>query len=151
MSLSPYHKVWLESHPHRDAEWLKTALMAGFDIHHLDGDHDNDVPGNLILIEVGDHQRIHNGIVINFTRNGRGSWEGHNRRIILGEESYKLRESGLPWREVGVRLYPGGKNPTGYSINVAKMYAEYHKLQWPIPHREFCTCSRCSVKQRSNK
>lgn len=34
-------------------------LRDGFDVHHLDGDHSNDDPANLALIEHTDHMRLH--------------------------------------------------------------------------------------------
>lgn len=38
-------------------KWLRERLADGFDVHHLDGDHDNDHPSNLILLETVDHTR----------------------------------------------------------------------------------------------
>ena len=55
-----YHLVWLESHPNRTEEWLKRQFAEGFHIHHLDGDHGNNEPWNLVLIEKQDHRRLHN-------------------------------------------------------------------------------------------
>lgn len=56
-----YYHVWLKAHPGRDMEWLKRMLQEGFDIHHVDGNHDNDDPNNLVLIENLDHMMMHNG------------------------------------------------------------------------------------------
>jgi hypothetical protein len=56
-----YHTIWLENHPHRSEEWLSTQLKEGFDIHHLDGNHNNNDPKNLVLIEAQDHMLIHTG------------------------------------------------------------------------------------------
>ena len=66
--LQAYHRSWLEVHPDRDAAWLKEKLSEGFDVHHLDGDHHNNEPANLVLIETVDHMRLHgmqlkNGLV----------------------------------------------------------------------------------------
>ena len=36
-------------------------MAMGFEVHHIDGDHANNVPGNLVLIEETDHQRLHSG------------------------------------------------------------------------------------------
>ena len=33
--------------------------VEGFDVHHIDGDHDNNDPDNLVLIEHADHFRLH--------------------------------------------------------------------------------------------
>lgn len=57
-----YHHVWLSVHPRRTQEWLKRMLADGFHIHHMDGDHNNNEPRNLVLIEAGDHMMIHNGV-----------------------------------------------------------------------------------------
>lgn len=56
-----HHEVWLKAHGERSAEWLREMLVRGFDVHHLDGDHDNNDPKNLVLIECGDHMMLHNG------------------------------------------------------------------------------------------
>lgn len=150
-TLKEHHYVWLKAHPGRDEEWIKTALHAGFDIHHIDGNHENDDPDNLILIELGDHQRIHNGLVIDFHNSRRGKWGVREKRIGLGDEAYTLRISGLKWRDIGLRLYPDKSHSMAYSINVAKMYAEYHDKEWPIPHTDFCTCSMCLKKRKDPK
>jgi len=57
--MNKHQKAWLKANPHRSAAWLREKLADGFDIHHLDGNHDNDDPLNLLLIEVIDHMRLH--------------------------------------------------------------------------------------------
>lgn len=59
--MKSYHEVWLDSHPHRSHEWLADKLRDGFDVHHLDGNHANDDPDNLVLIEAADHMMLHGG------------------------------------------------------------------------------------------
>ncbi len=59
--LQPYHRVWLSCHPGRTEQWLKERLADGFHIHHADGDHSNDDPNNLIMIEGIDHMLIVHG------------------------------------------------------------------------------------------
>jgi hypothetical protein len=59
--MQSYHWIWLKAHPERSEAWLEERLRDGFDIHHLDGDHFNDDPLNLVLIECGDHLMLHNG------------------------------------------------------------------------------------------
>lgn len=59
--LQSYHYAWLSEHPYRSEEWLKAKLVEGFDIHHLDGNHDNNDPANLVLIEHSDHMMLHGG------------------------------------------------------------------------------------------
>lgn len=60
--LEPYHHAWLSAHPERAEAWLKDFLGDGFAIHHTDGNHSNDDPINLVLIEAGDHMLLHNGV-----------------------------------------------------------------------------------------
>ena len=49
--MKPYHKAWLSAHPERTEQWLKERLADGFDVHHVNGDHFDDHPDNLALIE----------------------------------------------------------------------------------------------------
>lgn len=57
--LQPHHDAWLSAHPGRTEEWLRQMFIEGFDIHHVDGDHGNNTPLNLVLIEAVDHMRLH--------------------------------------------------------------------------------------------
>lgn len=57
--LQAHHKAWLSAHPDRTEEWLRQMFREGFDVHHVDGDHSNDTPLNLVLIEAVDHMRLH--------------------------------------------------------------------------------------------
>jgi hypothetical protein len=59
--LQSYHHAWLSDHPNRSEEWLKRMMAEGFHIHHIDGNHSNDDPMNLVLIEGADHFLLHNG------------------------------------------------------------------------------------------
>lgn len=40
---------------------MRERMADGFDIHHLDGNHDNNDPANLVLIEHTDHMALHGG------------------------------------------------------------------------------------------
>jgi len=57
--MKEYHSVWLAAHPHRSEEWLQERFRDGFDIHHIDGNHENNRSENLVLIEASDHMRLH--------------------------------------------------------------------------------------------
>lgn len=59
--MKKHHHAWLSAHPECTEEWLSGILSQGFHIHHMDGNHANDDPKNLVLIESGDHMMIHNG------------------------------------------------------------------------------------------
>lgn len=57
--LQSYHLAWLSAHPSRTKDWLKRMLKDGFHVHHVDGDHSNDAPENLALMDGVDHMRLH--------------------------------------------------------------------------------------------
>jgi hypothetical protein len=59
MSLQSYHLAWLQAHPEHSAEWLESKLREGFHVHHIDWDHSNDAPGNLVLMFGADHMALH--------------------------------------------------------------------------------------------
>lgn len=54
-----HHTAWLSKRPHRSVAWLKQMLANGFDVHHLDGNHANNDPNNLLLVELADHMDLH--------------------------------------------------------------------------------------------
>jgi len=56
-----HHLAWLSAHADRSIEWFSDRMCEGFDIHHLDGDHTNNDPANLVMIEHQDHMRLHTG------------------------------------------------------------------------------------------
>lgn len=58
-NLKSYHFAWLSARPDRTPEWLSAQIADGFHIHHLDLDHSNDDPQNLVLVECIDHFRLH--------------------------------------------------------------------------------------------
>jgi hypothetical protein len=51
--------IWLSAHPGRDRDWLEAKRDEGFEVHHLDGNRNNNDPTNLILIDGEDHRRLH--------------------------------------------------------------------------------------------
>ncbi len=61
--MKKHYEAWLSAHPNRTREWLDDKLADGFHIHHIDGDHSNDHPLNLALIEGSDHLRLHRKIM----------------------------------------------------------------------------------------
>lgn len=60
--LKDYHYAWLSDHAGRTEDWLRRMMAEGFHIHHVDGDHSNNDPLNLVLIEGADHFLMHNGV-----------------------------------------------------------------------------------------
>ena len=59
--MKPCHLAWLGAHSHRHETWLADKFKDGDDIHHLNRDHDNNDPANLVLIEHTDHMMLHGG------------------------------------------------------------------------------------------
>lgn len=57
----PHQAAWLRAHPERSPAWLRKRLRDGFDVHHVDGNHDNNAASNLVLMEHRDHFMIHSG------------------------------------------------------------------------------------------
>lgn len=101
----PHHIAWLEAHPHRTERWLRDRLRDGFDVHHIDGDKENNDPRNLILIEHTDHMALHNGGTIHIGRlkpfGGRPEKTKRERRA---EEAYerekeRIRQAALEYIE----------------------------------------------------
>ncbi len=83
--LGSHRQAWLDAHPDRDGAWLRRMAVEGFDIHHIDGDHSNDGPDNLVLIEHADHMRVHGQAPF---RRGRGvNWSGFVRNVVTKEEA----------------------------------------------------------------
>lgn len=60
--MESHHIAWLSAHPERSATWLADRIADGFHVHHMDGNHENNDPQNLVLIESGDHMMLHNGV-----------------------------------------------------------------------------------------
>lgn len=57
--MKPYHEAWLAAHPWRTRKWLIKRFLDGFDIHHIDGNKQNNDPSNLVLTEHTDHMHLH--------------------------------------------------------------------------------------------
>lgn len=62
LRLQAHHLAWLACHPERTAQWLADHLADNFHVHHVDGDHGNDAPNNLALIEGLDHMLLFHGM-----------------------------------------------------------------------------------------
>ena len=134
-----YHFVWLESHAYRSEAWLADKLKDGFDMHHLDGDHENNDPKNLVLIECSDHMTLHGGGLCRITdkRHKESNLKLRDQVATLGKLAYDRRLDGAKWREVAKELelfhsknhlYPNGARAT----LLAKSYAHHHSKPWPI-------------------
>ena len=138
--MQEYHEIWLSTHPHRTREWLEQMLADGFDIHHIDGDHSNNDPGNLVLIESSDHMMLHNGSA-RIIRGMSAVVAGHgNRRKIetIGKPAYlKFSNGGLAakWVEVAFDM--------SISTETAKKWA--HKYAESIGEAVPIAPRKCSI------
>lgn len=99
------HEVWLEAHPERTAIWLQERLDDGFDVHHLDGDRENNDPGNLVLIECRDHQMLHHER--RFMLGVRGKQQPKKTDLERGRLAHDWREQDKSWREIAHLLNCG--------------------------------------------
>ena len=63
------------------AEFLEQALEAGFDIHHMDVDHENNDPKNLVLMFGADHMMLHgmSGTLKSLRKGARNRWVPHDQ------------------------------------------------------------------------
>jgi HNH endonuclease len=151
MAILGHHRSWLSAHPNRTEEWLSARLKEGFDVHHLDWDHSNNDPNNLILVENRDHMMIHAGGRPIAVRSMGFSAPRHRKakkimplrepraRLIPedeynaqhGEACYDLRKTGLTWSEVA-KAAIGHQMYTNRSRVAAKWFATQNDLPWPL-------------------
>lgn len=114
MALKSYHRAWLSVHPHRTVDWLKQRLSDGFDVHHINGDHSDDTPENLVLIECVDHMRIHGSP--NFLRI---SLDGSRRRFGARKCGGRPRGRSVVvahYRAISNGETDGSRKPEGYPL-----------------------------------
>lgn len=122
-----YHYIWLSTHRNRTEEWLRERLADGFDIHHADGDHSNDDPSNLVLIEATDHMRLHGGSL------NRLLIKPERKYLTLGMEAYEMKNSEISWATIGAMINPTSVQPASYARLLAKTYADESGLPFPKP------------------
>jgi hypothetical protein len=125
--MDDHHFAWLMARPHRSSEWLKEKLSEGFDVHHLDGDHGNNAPENLVLIEHVDHMALHGMCGRSLKRLSATRRSGRSRKTYpnmkLGCDAYfKRQRTGDAWKSLGGRP----------AMLAAKSYAAATGLSWPI-------------------
>ena len=127
--MKSYHAVWLEAHPDRSESWLKERLLDGFDIHHIDGDRENNAPENLVLIEAVDHLRLHGRpdmLVVNLRTKARA------RAQALSEA---IDESARATYEAAVRLCQTEGYERGLWRKVAEQVGVEYRLAMPRAKR----------------
>ena len=130
-----YHKVWLRSHPERDEAWLIERLRDGFDIHHMDGNHQNNEPSNLVLIESRDHMRLHGcdrlrKLALSSEQKAAVCQEVYEaaKRITSRSDISKRDQS---WEAISVEL--GCSSAT--ARRRAQIHADRNGLSWPLIKR----------------
>lgn len=143
--MKAHHASWLKAHPERNQAWLEQALEQGFDVHHLDEDHSNNMPENLVLIEHTDHFRIHHNWET--TENsgcrkaGNDKWLSNDElearignKLANGEKAYRLKVQfpDRTWKQIGSEIGYDGKRIVMKTIAIAKQWALYHGKKWPL-------------------
>lgn len=111
--LKSYHHIWCD-YNHKPVEWIILKLEEGFHIHHVDGNHFNDDPTNLVLIYGPDHLMLH------------GLKKNRSPRV---KESYKAECGCECKKRGGVRTLISckGEEFTTYSyINEKRFIEAYH-------------------------
>lgn len=148
----PHHLAWLEANPHRSAEWLKDRLRDGFHVHHIDCDHGNNDPENLLLLDGVDHMRLHAlpiGQELKKLARLRMMVSNPEPRDTLiwrvGCVAYILRRNG--WCGHAISLFLYRVSGEGYRrvtvVGPMKSFAKEERLEWPI---RTATCSPCSKR-----
>lgn len=98
-------------------------IAAGFEVHHIDANRENDHPDNLVLIEAIDHARLHGKTLYIPPRN-------YPVDITKGQRGYELKTGfGWSWGHIATQL--------DLSINSiiknARAYATCTGKPWPLP------------------
>ncbi|OYW72704.1 MAG: hypothetical protein B7Z37_24040 [Verrucomicrobia bacterium 12-59-8] len=129
------HIAWLRDRTHRTKEWLQSKLDEGFDLHHIDGNPENNDPSNIVLLEIYDHQMLH-GVEMSqssceaviASRASAALRRGLSEdRRMLGRRSYELRSHGHKWEDVAAMLrqeFPDRKTNASVAYSSAWAYAE---------------------------
>lgn len=136
MPLAEHHAAWLAGHPERDEEWLARMLAEGFDVHHLDSDHANNDPQNLVLIDHFDHFRLHGrkGMALRFQearaeREAAALASSEEALRVVAPVAYAHRRERGGWKGWSAK---GTGAPLHVAQALAKEYAKRHELDWPL-------------------
>ena len=97
-------QIYAEHH-RKEPLFMQQAEEQGFHIHRLDGDHDNDLPDNLVLVMRHDADKL-----------------PATRPASNGKLAYLARRRGQRWKDIDI--------PN--ALQVARLYAKYHDLEWPV-------------------
>ncbi len=134
MTLLLHSHVWLSKHPHRTEEWLQEKYREGFHIHHLDVDHANNHPSNLVLIDGVDHMMLHGRSegMLEWVRKrseekrvypskGTITSKGYMKYPFDHEQAISLYYEGMGWQEIA-KLLLGKKYHAHYVDSQVRKY-----------------------------
>lgn len=122
--MKAYHEAWLKKHPNRTRRWLQEKIRDGFDVHHVDGNHKNNAPDNLALIETDDHLRLHgSGLRRMFIE----AEERAEKRRETGRQIYERRATPMAWKHAGLPF----ELTVPAAISMAKEWAVHAEAPWP--------------------
>jgi len=140
--LARHQLAWLAAHPYRSEEWLRAVLADGFDVHHADGDHSNDDPRNLVLIERTDHMALHGAGAKRLAQAVKSARRVSPERLEIGRRVYEAKEPGMSWRRAGIAA--GMKLDRYKSAQTAKLAADAYATAAGLP-----LIVHCPVKDNS--
>lgn len=106
-------------------------LADGFDIHHVDMNHENNERGNIVLIESTDHKTLHGG---NLKREDKAAKSAANlteERKRKGKLIYEAKVDGVSWRAAAIA---SGLSVNRYSdATIYKRLADAYALHAGLP------------------
>lgn len=132
MPTKAHHLAWMEGN-HAEPDFLYQAIMNGFQVHHVDGDHSNNDPLNLVLIYDRDHKKLHGLTFHRFDESSQEprKWEDlrgyYEERVNKGKAAYELRQTPMTWKQVAEKMECQASNALQY----AQAYARAKRLPWP--------------------
>lgn len=145
--MKEHHESWLKAHTDRTEEWLNEKLAEGFDIHHLDGNHDNNDPKNLVLIDHSDHMRLHSSLGTFKVsadlrtgvseRNARVKTDKYGRELYFSDKSVPIADHSarlgitLPTAKKWLRAYCEREGLTVPEFSSVSSYDEDEKVEGP--------------------
>jgi hypothetical protein len=114
-------------------------LSEGFDLHHIDGNHANNDPLNLVLIYHPDHMMLHGRDVRTLgIRRLQGDRDQRKQRLALGKQIYEERVRSrevwrVLWGALGDEAAASRDDAMRRAYEVARAYAFHAQKPWPIP------------------
>lgn len=113
-----YRKICQEYYGYSDEE------MKGMDVHHIDGNHSNNSPENLMLISPQEHAKIHESEFVIWAREG-GKLGNESLRKRLREVGQTPKE--LEYKKVRLERCKAGLHTTPHTEETKKVISEKKK------------------------